>query len=83
MPKEKLNIIIPLVVIFVVVIWLSLRASIPKQAEITQVTPPIKVVKEEVFQNKVIEQMKSFSQFGNLPVTLDKNLQGKDNPFAP
>lgn len=63
--------------------WFSLKYATPKKAEIDAQTPKIEIVSSDAFKNPVINQVKSFTQFGQLPVTIDKNQQGRDNPFAP
>ena len=63
--------------------WFSLRSATPKSAEIQTKVPNIQVVSPDTFKNPVINQVKGFTQFGQLPVIIDKGFQGRDNPFVP
>jgi hypothetical protein len=79
----RFYLILALIVFLAGAVWLSFKASIPKPEEISAKKPQVEVYSEEIFKNPVIEQVKKFVQFGELPTAVDKAHQGKDNPFVP
>lgn len=81
--KIKIILIVILLIYAAVTLGFSLKAAWPKKAEVESITPKVKVYTPETFQNKVVEQVKTYRQFGLLPVTVDPASQGRDNPFAP
>jgi hypothetical protein len=80
---SKFYLTLALSVFLAVAVWLLFRSSTPKPEEIQANKPQIEVYSDNIFKNPVIEQVKQFVQFGELPVVVDKAHQGKDNPFAP
>lgn len=81
--KGKTVITVVLFLYGLIVLGLSLNKAIPRKAEIESATPQIGLYTTGSFENNVVKQVKSYKQFGALPVTVDPGQQGKDNPFAP
>ncbi|MCX6806552.1 MAG: hypothetical protein NT135_00275 [Candidatus Berkelbacteria bacterium] len=79
--KTKNYILVATLVYVVIVVALSLWLSLPRKGEVTSKVPQVKTVSEESFKNPVISQISGLTQFGQVPVTIDKTQQGKDNPF--
>lgn len=80
---SKIYLIIALIAYLAIIGGLSFWLVSAKPDEIKTKVPQVKVVSDQVFKDPVLNQMKNFSQFGQIPVTVDKNQQGKDNPFVP
>lgn len=80
--NRKVYLILGLVVYTALVVWLSLRTALPKKEEII-VEPAVRIVSEKIFEDPAVARVKTFSQFGQLPVTVDKGFLGRDNPFVP
>jgi len=79
--SSKIYLLIALLIYLAVAGFLSVRAALPKKEKIDSLTPKITPVDTNLFRSPVISQMRSYTQFGNLPVAISQEEQGKDNPF--
>jgi len=78
---NRIFLILGLIIYLAVMVLFVAKAAFPKKEEIQAQVPKIEVVSESVFKNPIVARVRSFTQFGQLPVTLDKSQQGKENPF--
>lgn len=86
--NSKKYLLIASVIYFGIGVFLVVWFALPKQSQIQQKETKVAVIDEESLGSSVLKQFKEKAdkgellQFGNIPVTVDKGNQGKDNPFA-
>jgi len=83
--NSKTIIIAVLIIYGVITFGLSLKAALAKKAEVEEITPKVSIYTLSTFESNAttVNQIKTFRQFGALPVTVDPASLGKDNPFVP
>jgi|YelNatPaOPRAMG01_1025707.scaffolds.fasta_scaffold733335_1 hypothetical protein len=77
--SSKLYVVVALLIYLGVLGYFSVKAALPKKEEV--IVSETQKITEESFKSPVLQEMRTYTQFGNLPVTIDKNEQGKENPF--
>jgi len=76
---SKVYVAVALLIYLGVLGYFSIKAVLPKKEEV--IVSEAQKITEEPFKSPVLQQMRNYVQFGNLPVTIDKSEQGKENPF--
>jgi len=79
--SSRVYVVIALLIYVATASFLSIRAALPKKDKIELLTPKITPVDTNLFRSPVISQVRSYTQFGNSPVTVSEEEQGKENPF--
>ena len=77
--SSKLYVAVALLIYLGVLGYFSVKAALPKKEEV--IVLEAQKTTEDPLKSPVLQKMRTYTQFGNLPVTIDKSEQGKENPF--
>ena len=86
--ESKQNLLIAEIVCVILGIGLIIWLALPNSSQIKNQESKISTIDEEALSSSVLKNIQEKAnkgelvQFGNIPVTVDKSTQGKENPFA-